>query len=99
MKTDLKTFDDALERLGILDYKDRIWNSNSRGELFHLQDYFYMARCSGLGGSFREWFEIIIKDAEDNWDRPESIFQHMGTIYDDHLDRYVKNTVDASREA
>ena len=36
-------FKESLKILGIEDYAERIYSSNSHGELFHLQQYFILA--------------------------------------------------------
>ena len=83
MKTnnDKITFEEALKILNIEDYEERIFNSNSHGELFHLHDYIIIAQAlieaKGDANKFRKWFEHVVKWAEDNWERPESIFQHI----------------------
>ena len=71
-------FDEALRILGIEDFKERIFNSSSHGELMHLADYAFLARTwnSNLP-PFRPLFLHIVKFAEDHWKRPESIFQHI----------------------
>lgn len=71
------TFKDALKKLNIEDYADRITKSNSRGELFHLVDYIFIAENVKNPELFREDFEDIVKYAEENWKRPESVFQHI----------------------
>jgi hypothetical protein len=73
------TFDQALKKLNIEDYKERIFNSNSHGELFHIQDYIFMAEniLPENEKYFRFYFEKIVKWAEETWNRPESIYQHM----------------------
>jgi len=79
--TETMTFQDALKSLGIEDYAKRIFNSNSHGELFHIQQYFTLAEVlKGNTEWFREWFENVVKWAEENWERPESIFQHISRI-------------------
>lgn len=71
-------FNEALKHLGIEDYAERIFKSNSHGELFHLQQYFKLAEILKDDASwFRGWFEETVKWAEENWERPESIFQHI----------------------
>lgn len=72
-------FKDALEKLGISEYGERIFNSNSHGELFHLYDYVLLAEMKDVTW-FKEWFEETVKHAEENWDRPESVFQHIPKI-------------------
>jgi len=83
-------FNDALKKLNIEDYKERIWNSNSHGELFHIIDYIKLAEFEDTSW-FRRWFEDVVKMAEENWDRPESIFQHILKIFDGWID-YNKKT-------
>jgi hypothetical protein len=34
---------------------------------------------------FREWFERLVKFAEEEWQRPESIFQHVPQFLADAL--------------
>ena len=77
------TFQEALKILNIEDYRERIYNSNSHGELFHLADYIQIAdvlKDTEDASVFREDFENIVKSAEENWERPESIFQHIITV-------------------
>ena len=70
------TFKKALTVLGIEDYGRRIFNSNSHGELFHLSDYLCLAEMEDVSW-FRGWFERAVRFAEENWKRPESVFQHI----------------------
>jgi len=73
-------FQEALKILNIEDYRERIYNSNSHGELFHLADYIQIAdvlKDTEDASVFREDFENIVKSAEENWERPESIFQYI----------------------
>lgn len=70
------TFKEALKKLNIEDYGDRIFHSNSHGELFHCRDYILLAQWDDVSW-FRDWFERVVKFTEDNWERPESIFQHI----------------------
>lgn len=72
-------FKESLKILGIEKYKERIVKSNSHGELFHLEQYPLLAK-NITGDGFPEWFELVVQYAEDNWDRPESIFQHIVKI-------------------
>jgi len=78
------TFREALQTLGIEEYHDRIYNSNSHGELYHLEQYFYMAEIIKDKEEdrklFPEVFKDIVKHAEENWKRPESVFQHIAQI-------------------
>lgn len=78
-------FKEALQKLGIEEYSERILKSNSRGELFHLQQYIIMAECFGGTTWFVGWFKNVIKQAEENWKRPESVFQHIATTLEDHI--------------
>jgi hypothetical protein len=71
----------ALSVLGIEKYKERIINSNSHGELFHLYDYIILAKNIGRTTWFPIWFDGIINEAEKSWERPESVFQHIGKIF------------------
>ena len=53
-------FKEALEKLGIEDYADRIFKSNSHGELFHLQQYIKLAKVLNneekwLGNGLKKW--------------------------------------------
>jgi len=72
------TFEEAIKILGIEEYGDRIFSSNSHGELFFLHDYVIIAEMFEDKASwFKDWFDKTVKFAEDNWKRPESIFQHI----------------------
>ena len=70
-------FKQSLKKLGIEEYENRIFHSNSHGELFHLLDYISLANMVNDKKIFKEWFEEIVSQAEKNWDRPESVFQHI----------------------
>jgi hypothetical protein len=70
-------FKEALEKLGIEDYADRILKSNSHGELFHLQQYYELAKMGANKEKFRKKFIKAVEYAEKNWERPESVFQHI----------------------
>ena len=70
-------FKEALKKLDIEEYGDRIFNSNSHGELMHLIDYIDIAQSFDDLSWFKAWFLGIIEYAEDNWNRPESVFQHI----------------------
>jgi len=71
---------EALKTLGIEEYVDRIFKSNSKGELFHIQQYFELAENLGETDWFADWFREVVKNAEENWERPESVFQHISKI-------------------
>lgn len=82
------TFNEALIKLNIEDYKERIFNSNSHGELFHLHDYVLIAKAfKDDVGWFRPWFVAVVKRAEQEWKRPESIFQHIPKALQDSIAR------------
>jgi len=74
------TFNEALKKLGIEDFGERIFNSNAHGELFHLADYILLAKSVKDVSWFRPWFLSVVAVAEQDWERPDSIFQHIGTI-------------------
>lgn len=82
------TFKEALDILGIADYGEAIFNSNSHGELLHLYDYVHLAEilrdADVKEGMFREWFLGVVKYANENWKRPESIYQYI-------LDMFIKS--------
>ena len=78
-------FKQSLEKLGILEYAPRIFNSNSNGELFHLDQYFVLAEIYGDAPWFKEWFVDVVTYAEKNWKRPESVFQHIVTIMEQQM--------------
>lgn len=82
-----KSFEEALEILGIEDYGERIFHSNSHGELFYLLDYITLANCIEDATLFREWFEDVVRFAEENWERPESIFQHILFVFKDYIEQ------------
>lgn len=79
------TFTDALQKLGIEKYSERIFNSNSHGELFHIQDYFYLAQNLEDPSWFPKWFDDIVNQAEKQWERPESVFQHILKILNNQI--------------
>jgi len=86
-------FTEALKILNIEDFKDRIWNSNSRGELSYLADYIILAqRLEEYFPEeiplFRKWFLHVVKEAEKTWERPESIFQHIMKVFLDHISKH-----------
>ena len=84
------TFNEALKELNIEDYAERIFSSNSHGELMHLSDYILIAETFTDKSWFREWFIMIVKLAEKHWKRPESVFQHIPTILDDWVEQLNK---------
>lgn len=76
---------EALQKLGIEEYEERILNSNSHGELHHVFQYFHLAETFKDKEWFAVWFRELVKQAEENWKRPESVFQHISTILEQHL--------------
>jgi hypothetical protein len=94
------TFEEALKILGIEDYADQIFKSNSHGELFHLVDYVRIAEVyltvninrpgtfESIAGSFRPMFIAIIEAAGKQWDRPESIYQHIPRAMSEYIAAY-----------
>jgi hypothetical protein len=91
------TLQDALKILHIEKYHDRIINSNSHGELFHIMDYAMLAEgykneSEEACKKFSEWFDRVVEFAEKNWNRPESVFQHISKIYLDNLQGVTAKT-------
>ena len=81
-KTKAMSVRGALKRLGISKYEKRIFNSNSHGELFHLNDYILIAdhiKEDEIAG-FTKWFEDLIVHVGKTWKRPESVFQHIPSL-------------------
>ena len=55
------TFKETLKALNIEDFENRIFNSNSHGELFHLAQYSQIAEIlKDIDGidQFRNWFSL-----------------------------------------
>lgn len=73
------SFKESLEKLNITDYGERIFKSNSHGELLHLLDYQIIALSLTDEGChhFRDWFIEVVGMAEKHWKRPESVFQYI----------------------
>ena len=82
------TFDEAIKKLHIEKYGDRIWNSNSKGELFHIPLYIKLAETIDDDDceSFAIWFDDVVKYAEENSERPESVFQHIDKFLEVKVD-------------
>lgn len=89
------SFDAALRKLGIEDFKTRIITSNSKGELMHLTDYIVLAESLPDDSNFRAWFLSVVKYANKNWNRPKSVYQHMVTLFKQSLKQQVKEEQDA----
>ncbi len=81
------TFGEALKKLNIEEYSERIFNSNSHGELFHLQDYLALAESLKESDAewFRPWFVATVELAEKHWSRPSSVFQHIPRLLHESL--------------
>lgn len=85
-------FKEALKKLDIEDYGEKIFSSSSTGELFHLEQYKDIAEVlDNEDGWFRDWFKGVIKFAEDKWGRPDSVYQHVLTILLQHIDEHEEN--------
>ena len=76
-KTNDMEFKEALKILGIEEYAERIFNSNSNGELLHIHQYYALAETLGETDWFADWFKAVVDFAEKEWKRPESVFQHI----------------------
>ncbi len=82
----VKSFDKALKKLNIEDYGERIFNSNSHGELLHLSDYIFIANLTEDMTWFRDWFIEVVESAEKHWERPQSIFQHIFKVLSENIE-------------
>ena len=73
------SFQQVCAKLGIPEYTEAIFHSNSHGELMHTADYYEIQK--GKKKSDLKWFRplFLICDAyaKKNWERPESWYQHM----------------------
>jgi len=90
--------DEALKFLNIEEFYKDIYHSSSTGELFHLYDYIVIAERleriairEGIdpmehGKWFGWFFRMIVDWAKENWNRPQSIYQHMITMLEDYLE-------------
>jgi len=94
------SFDEALEILDIVEFKNDIFNSNSHGELFHLIDYIALASFfkeyelvnedeegKEVVVMFKEWFAQVVEYAKKNHKRPESIYQHILPLFQTALNK------------
>ncbi len=80
------TFQEALKILNIEEYGQRIWSSHSKGELFHIYDYIFLAEFfKDKPYSFRPIFLTLVAWCEKTWQRPESCFQHMIKLVDSYV--------------
>jgi hypothetical protein len=77
------TFGEALKKLNIEDYAEKIFNSNQYGELFFTADYIDIAEAieGSDASAFRPWFESVIKLAESKRVQPEYVFMNIGRIF------------------
>lgn len=83
MSQRITSFDEALKVLNIEDYRDRIFNSSSTGELAFLQEYIWLAETlSNIGEVevFRDLFLALVNEANEKWERPESIYQYIPSL-------------------
>jgi hypothetical protein len=89
------SFQEALKFLNIEDFAERIFNSNSHGELFHLQDYISIAESFKNSNTdelvFRTWFLAVVKNAERTSPNPEFVFQHIQKILISYIENLNKN--------
>lgn len=101
MKNSTMTFDDALKKLGIEDYKNQILASNSHGELFHCYDYcmFATSLTEECIADFRFWFEACVRFAKLKWQRWESCFQHMPQLISDMISLAEKSVNEKCQSA
>lgn len=71
-------FNDVCKRLGIEDYSEAIFNSNSRGGLSHLMDYNKWADIiPDDNSSFRKCFLWALDWSNKNSKNPSAMFQHI----------------------
>lgn len=71
-------FKEICTKLGIPEYSEAIFNSNSRGELFHIYDYKELAdRLDGDPAIFVKCFKYYDAIAKATWKRPQSWYQHL----------------------
>ena len=77
------SFADAVKYLNIEDFADRIFLSNSHGELMHLGDYIDFAAHIKDPSWFRLLFITCVEFAEKTWQHPEHCFQHMPRLMAD----------------
>lgn len=82
-------FQKVCDKLGIGKYAERIFHSNSHGELFFIYDYMGFLEIAEKDESFAEWFpkwfESVVEWAEKEWQRPDSVFQHMPKLMQETL--------------
>lgn len=83
-------FKDALKKLDIEEYGERIINSNSHGELFYLYDYIAIAEAFDDASWFKAWFKDMVIFAENNWNRPESMFQHVPKMLEESFSAWSR---------
>ena len=79
MSIQTKSFKDICTILGIPEYTEAIFNSNSRGELFHTKDYYELAkRLNGRDPAiFVKCFKHYDEIAKRTWQRPQSWYQYL----------------------
>jgi len=81
------TFEDVCKELGIAEYTQAIFSSNSHGELMHLSDYTTFLEIhrehEWFCELFPDWFKETVELAEKHWERPASVYQHMPKLFMD----------------
>ncbi len=79
MSIQTKSFKDICTILGIPEYTEAIFSSNSHGELFHTQDYYDLAERLGDRDPaiFVKCFKHYDEIAKREWQRPQSWYQHL----------------------
>ena len=89
------SFGEALKILNIEDYAERIYDSNSCGELGHCLDFiaiadFYSKNKLDISW-FRPTFIYCVNFAEKSWSRPASCFQHIPRMIDSLIESIKNN--------
>lgn len=83
------SFEELCKNLGIEDYCEAIFYSNSRGELYHIGWYYDMWQVVKKHPNnkkvFREIFDLAVDHANKTWGRPQSVFQHMDKMFSGSL--------------
>lgn len=73
-------FEESLVYLGIEKYRNRIFESSSNGELYHLGDYMMIANNITFKDSnkfFVKWFDDLVARAKNELSNPELVFMHV----------------------
>lgn len=79
---------EALKKLGIEEHAYAIFNSNSHGELLHIEQYILLANLADEHDMswFAEWFNCIVDYAKKHWKRPQSVYQHVIKILNEQVE-------------